>query len=81
MRLMNSELYRGKRIRVYLLHSETALSPTAMLAVRIDGEVVEDTPWLAGVTDEADALAWGRAAIDRTLGPDGHDPMMPTSPV
>lgn len=82
MRLIDAQTYRGKRIRVYVTNTENDELPGGhRLGVRIDDEVVEETPWLSGITEASQAMTWGRDAVDRLLGPDGHDPIMPASPI
>lgn len=69
MRLLESEVYRGKQIRVYLVcpgDLEAAPAQRApKLGVRIDGKVIGGRPVLASVYELGRALAWGRRVVDR----------------
>lgn len=69
MRLLESEVYRGKQIRIYVVYpGEWSLAQVPSLGVRIDGSVIEDETLLKGFSQIGEALAWGRAAVDRRLG-------------
>ena len=82
MRLLESEVYRGKQIRIYIVHAfgfTHAAEPT--LGVRIDGKVIDNQVTLPDVSRLSDALEWGHTVVDRLLtGGTGTPAMMP-SPV
>ena len=82
MRLLQSEVYRGKQIRIYIVHPG-GFTPSAVprLGVRIDGKVIDNQVTLPGVSRLSEALEWGHTAVDRLLtGGTGHPALLP-SPV
>lgn len=69
MRLLKSEVYRGRQVRVYIVHpGGFTHAPQPALGVRIDGQVVEQKPYLTDMNQLSDALVWAHAAIDRLMG-------------
>lgn len=71
MRLLESQVYRGKQIRVYVIYPD---GPSKMalpsLGVRIDGKVFENRAFLKDAKQLGEALQWGRSAVDCLLGGD-----------
>lgn len=82
MRLLESEVYRGKQIRIYIVHpGGFTHSAVPALAVRIDGKVIDNHVTLPGISRLGDALEWGHTVVDRLLtGGTGQPALMP-SPV
>lgn len=72
MRLLESEVYRGRQIRVYIVHpGGFTYSPVPALGVRVDGQVIDDKPVLPDVFRLSEALDWGHSAVDRLLSTKG----------
>ena len=69
MRLLESEVYRGRQIRVYLVcPGDLGAEPGQRVprrGVRVDGQVVGGRAVLASVRELRRALAWGRRVVDR----------------
>lgn len=82
MRLLESEVYRGKQIRIYIVHPggfTHAAVPT--LGVRIDGKIIDNHVTLPDTSRLSDAMEWGHTVVDRLLtGGTGQPALMP-SPV
>ena len=80
MRLLEAEVYRGKQIRIYIVHSfGVTYAATPTLGVRIDGKVIDNQVTLPGIFRLGDALEWGHSAVDRLLtGRTGKPARMPT---
>lgn len=75
MRLLESEVYRGRQIHVYVVYpGDLCRAPTPALGVRVDGAVLEGQAFLKNVTRLAEALDWCRRAVDRRLTGKGRAP-------
>ncbi|WP_135228463.1 hypothetical protein [Deinococcus fonticola] len=80
MRLLESEVYRGKQIRVYIVHpGGFTPSPVPALGVRIDGEIIDAQVTLPGTFRLSEAMEWGHVTVDRLLsGGTGRPSLLPS---